>query len=124
MVDPPYRMKNMMPGMIMIWPYSIATIPSGWHLCDGTAGTVDLRNCYLACAGDLYTPMQSFGSDAQQHAFTGDGHSHDLPAGDTILDSWPAGDFSHNATVNPATGTTDAADNRPQSKAVNFIQKL
>ncbi len=40
----------------MIWPYSIETIPSGWHLCDGTAGTVDYRNCFIVCAGDIYAP--------------------------------------------------------------------
>ena len=31
-------------GMIMMWSGSIATIPSGWALCDGTSGTPDLRN--------------------------------------------------------------------------------
>ena len=56
MVDPPYRTKNMMPGMIMMWHGSVATIPSGWHLCDGTAGTIDLRNKFLLGAGDTYNP--------------------------------------------------------------------
>ena len=46
----------MMPGMIMMWHGSIATIPSGWHLCDGTAGTIDLRNKFLIGAGDTYSP--------------------------------------------------------------------
>lgn len=114
----------MMPGMVMIWPYSIETIPSGWHLCDGTAGTVDLRNCYLVCAGDAYVPMASFGSDVQTHEFMGDGHSHDLPEGGEIINSTPEGDLSYCTSNNPASGTTEEADNRPQSKAVNFIQKL
>ena len=34
----------MMPGMIMLWAGAIVDIPSGWHLCDGDAGTIDLRN--------------------------------------------------------------------------------
>ena len=56
MVDPPYRKRNMMSGMIMMWHDSIATIPSGWHLCDGTAGTIDLRNKFVIGAGDLQNP--------------------------------------------------------------------
>lgn len=58
-VDPPYRKKNMMPGMIMMWHGSVATIPSGWHLCDGAAGTIDLRNKFLIGAGDAYNPGDS-----------------------------------------------------------------
>ena len=34
-------------GMIMMWSGSIATIPSGWALCDGTSGTPDLRNRFI-----------------------------------------------------------------------------
>jgi len=114
----------MMPGMIMGWPWSIDTIPSGWHLCDGTMGTPDYRNCYLACAGDAYNPGDSFGSDSHAHPFRGDGHSHDLVMGYGIIDSSPDGDFDHVASTQPATGTTDAADNRPQTKAINWIMKL
>jgi hypothetical protein len=34
-------------GMIMMWSGSIATIPSGWLLCDGTSSTLDLRNRFI-----------------------------------------------------------------------------
>jgi len=34
-------------GMIMMWSGSIATIPSGWLLCDGTSSTPDLRNRFI-----------------------------------------------------------------------------
>jgi len=46
----------MMPGMIMAWHGSVATIPTGWHLCDGAAGTIDLRNKFVVGAGDAYDP--------------------------------------------------------------------
>lgn len=124
MVKPPYRIKNMMPGMIMGWHGSVASIPSGWHLCDGNAGTIDLRDKFIVGAGGDLLPGATGGANSQTHAFTGDGHSHDLPASTEILDSWPDGDFSHNATVNPASGTTDAADNRPAFYAFCWIQKL
>jgi hypothetical protein len=34
-------------GMIMMWSGSIATIPSGWALCNGSSGTPDLRNRFI-----------------------------------------------------------------------------
>ena len=34
-------------GMIMMWSGTIATIPSGWLLCDGTSGTPDLRDRFV-----------------------------------------------------------------------------
>ena len=37
-------------GMIMMWSGTIATIPSGWALCDGTNSTPDLRNKFVIAA--------------------------------------------------------------------------
>jgi hypothetical protein len=34
-------------GMIMMWSGTIATIPSGWVLCNGSNGTPDLRNRFI-----------------------------------------------------------------------------
>lgn len=34
-------------GMIMMWSGTIATIPSGWALCNGSNGTPDLRNRFV-----------------------------------------------------------------------------
>lgn len=38
-------------GTIVIWSGSEDNIPSGWHLCDGTNGTPDLRSKYVLGAG-------------------------------------------------------------------------
>lgn len=37
-------------GMIMMWSGTIATIPSGWVLCDGNNSTPDLRNKFVVAA--------------------------------------------------------------------------
>ena len=37
-------------GSIVIWSGSVASIPSGWQLCDGTNGTPDLRDRFVAGA--------------------------------------------------------------------------
>jgi hypothetical protein len=34
-------------GVIVMWSGSVATIPSGWLLCDGTNSTPDLRNRFI-----------------------------------------------------------------------------
>lgn len=38
-------------GMILIWSGSSGTVPAGWHICDGTTGTVDLRDWFILGAG-------------------------------------------------------------------------
>jgi len=37
-------------GVIVMWSGTIASIPSGWALCDGTSGTPDLRNRFIVGA--------------------------------------------------------------------------
>lgn len=34
-------------GMIIMWSGTIATIPSGWYLCNGSNGTPDLRDKFI-----------------------------------------------------------------------------
>ena len=41
-------------GGIIMWSGSIATIPTGWLLCNGSSGTPDLRNRFLVGAGSTY----------------------------------------------------------------------
>ena len=42
-------------GGIVMWSSLIAEIPDGWQLCDGTNGTLDLRNRFIIGAGDSYS---------------------------------------------------------------------
>ena len=50
-------------GMIMLWNGAVANIPSGWHLCDGTGETPDLRDKFVVAAGLAYSPGDQGGSD-------------------------------------------------------------
>lgn len=45
-------------GGILMWSGSASAIPKGWALCDGSAGTPDLRDRFIVGAGGAY----SFGS--------------------------------------------------------------
>jgi microcystin-dependent protein len=49
-------------GMIMLWSGSIATIPSGWVLCNGSSGTPDLRDRFVVGAGNSYAVGATGGS--------------------------------------------------------------
>jgi len=50
-------------GGIIMWSGSVASVPTGWALCDGTSGTPDLRNRFIVGAGSAYSPGNSGGSD-------------------------------------------------------------
>lgn len=45
-----------MKGIICLWGGAIVDIPAGWHLCDGTNGTPDLRDRFVIGAGSTYNP--------------------------------------------------------------------
>ncbi len=49
-------------GIITMWSGAVDAVPSGWHLCDGTANTPDLRNCFIVGAGNSYAPGNTGGA--------------------------------------------------------------
>jgi hypothetical protein len=49
-------------GGIIMWSGSVASIPSGWFLCNGANGTPDLRDRFVVGAGSSYAVAASGGS--------------------------------------------------------------
>lgn len=49
-------------GVIVMWSGSVASIPTGWFLCDGTNSTPDLRARFVVGAGSTYNPADTGGS--------------------------------------------------------------
>lgn len=47
------------PGGIILWSGTIASIPSGWVLCNGTNGTPDLTDRFVIGAGGSFNPNTS-----------------------------------------------------------------
>jgi len=75
-------------GAIIMWYGSQVSIPPGWHLCDGSNGTPDLRDKFVVGAGNSYSENATGGSantvlPAHTHAsaVVDYGHSHTLPGG-------------------------------------------
>jgi len=73
-------------GIISMWSGSIASIPTGWLICDGTSGTPDLRNRFIVGAGSTYAVAATGGSaDATlvSHAHTFSGSTSGMSANQT-----------------------------------------
>jgi hypothetical protein len=90
-------------GLISLWSGSIASIPAGWLLCDGTSGTPDLRDRFIVGVGTTYAVAATGGSadavvvshthtasttgtvnitssgESAVHTHIDSGHSHGLP---------------------------------------------
>ncbi len=49
-------------GCIVLWSGSVASIPSGWYLCNGSNGTPDLRDKFVVGAGSTYSVAATGGS--------------------------------------------------------------
>ena len=74
-------------GTIVMWAGSIASIPTGWALCDGTNGTPDLRNKFIKSIPNASTNPGTTGGSATAtlteanlppHTHTGPAHSHNI----------------------------------------------
>lgn len=104
-------------GVILMWSGSVASIPTGWQLCDGSNGTPDLRDRFLVGAGTTYAPGDTGGEATHQlianelpththgvEIVTGSAgaHTHTMPAVPTSsLSAGPNAVETNNA----ATGT-------------------
>lgn len=65
-------------GGIIMWSGTIATIPSGWALCNGSNGTPDLRNKFIVGAhSDLSGAAKSNVENASTFRQTGGDINHD-----------------------------------------------
>jgi len=78
-------------GGIIMWSGLIASIPTGWALCDGTNGTPDLRNRFVVGAGDQYDRNDTGGSETVTLT------EAQIPSHDHNMQ--PAGDHSHTGTT-------------------------
>lgn len=95
-------------GGIILWSGSIASIPTGWALCNGASGTPNLQDRFVVGAGGAYAVGATGGADTV--ALT----TAQLPAhthGDGTLATSSAGSHTHSfsATTSTAslTGTFD-----------------
>lgn len=118
MVSP---VREISPGVITAFSGGIGNIPPGWHLCDGTNGTPDLRDRFVPATGPTFSVGDEGGAKAHNHDFTADGHFHEMPSD---ADIQTLGGVHHLTTTVPLTGTTGPTDNHPPYYALSYIMYL
>jgi hypothetical protein len=114
-------------GVILMWSGSIATIPSGWLLCDGTNSTPDLRNRFIVGAGSTYSVAGTGGSAnaivvSHTHTITDSGHTHtSLSYGSSAAGAGANGIVSLGTGTNytSASATTGISINSSGSSGTN-----
>jgi hypothetical protein len=123
-------------GLITMWSGTIATIPTGWLLCNGSSGTPDLRNRFVIgafqdTAGVAYTTIT--GADTQTggtkdaivvshtHTVTDPGHLHTYTAVGSTTSSGSGGTqvFYLTGTNNTSTATTGITNASAGSSGTN-----
>jgi len=75
-------------GAIVMWPNSLASIPEGYALCNGTGGTPDLMDKFIMSVSTAEEPNATGGVLSHNHVYTmipnhtheinDPGHTHDL----------------------------------------------
>ena len=123
-------------GVIVLWSGSIATIPSGWYLCNGSNGTPDLRNRFVigayqdnsGVANTTITGSNSLTGGSKDaivvshtHTITDPGHFHSTSGNNGTTQSM--GNFSYQqfsgATQNTASATTGITIDSAGSSGTN-----
>jgi hypothetical protein len=155
-VEPGYRTLNAfknagaspimpIPGDVAMWLGSLATIPSGWYVCDGNNGTPDMRDRFIkisASASSTTTGGSHTHTHASQaHSHTSSGtHTHGQSVSNHSGNKGLLGNahivavpnFNHNqgaqstssttAGYDAGTTTADSSNNEPEYRTVAYIQ--
>ena len=117
-------------GVIVMWSGSIASIPSGWALCDGTSGTPDLRDRFVVGAGNGYAVAGAGGTAnavvvSHSHDITDTGHNHNLLASSATDGGagsgwrWESNSSTRNSTVNGTNITSQTTGISINSQGVS-----
>jgi hypothetical protein len=115
-------------GAIMMWSGSIASIPSGWLLCNGTSGTPDLRDRFVVGAGSTYAVAATGGTAdaivvAHTHTAsttaTDSGHTHMSGSNGAPNGGGAGAAFTNGQSNFPGQTTTTGNANITASTTVN-----
>lgn len=131
-------------GTILPYYGSLLTIPEGWHLCDGTNGTPDLRDRFLTGAGSSYALGATGGENfhtltidempSHNHPFSNSGSLSAIErkrARDYITFGYDEYRYSNgylptsfSSLSSGYAGGSQAHENRPPFYAVYYIMKI
>lgn len=117
-------------GSVIMWTGTLETIPTGWHLCDGTDGTFDLCGMFILGAGGAYNLGDSGGSEEvtltveqmpqHNHVIYGSGGTWERNGINATVK--PISSAAQTQSTN--TGSSQPHPNMPPYKALYYIQKI
>ena len=114
-------------GVIVMWSGTLASIPSGWALCDGTNGTPNLRDRFIYGCSASENPGATGGSTSHDHTFD---IPHFLSGLPSAVHQHASGSFAWSGTsdhrhgIDPPEDTTTIANHLPPYYKLAFIMKL
>jgi len=121
-------------GGIIMWSGTIANIPSGYALCNGSNGTPDLRNRFIvgatsdassgtsATAGPGFNVNNGALNSNYTPGNTGGETAHQLTKNEVDKNGWNSG-TSGNIVLSADPFSTDYHENRPPYYALAFIMR-
>lgn len=113
-------------GAIIMWSGLLASIPTGWHLCDGTSGTPDLREKFVRGAPAATEAGGTGGEDT--HILTEaemPSHNHDIPVAAVGVGNVAAkGTGTYDLIDTGLKGSGNAHENRPAYYQILYIMKI
>ena len=110
-------------GVITVWSGTIADIPEGWALCDGTSGTPDLRDKFIVGAkqdDDGAAKSSIMGSLLQTGGSINHDHGGSTGAHVLTIAEMPA--HSHSILVNDRTTSGPANSPYPEVADVHSVR--
>lgn len=128
--QPPTNLVNAPIGSIVAWSGTAEDVPEGWHVCDGEAGTLDLRDKFMLGAGDGHPVGETGGEET--HILT----SAEMPVHRHSFSAMSNSVAFSTGHVARGTGGTEATlygnnaggnlphNNMPPYYALLFIQKI
>lgn len=138
----PSMQSSFLTGMIMLWYGTVATIPTGWYLCNGSNSTPDLRNKFVIAADAdsggaakttvTGTATQSGGSAdlvvvSHTHVATDAGHTHGYTQTNSNNVAFsPAANAANSGTTSgtTASGTANITNAVPAGSVAGTNQNL
>lgn len=108
-------------GLIVMWSGAAVDIPDGWTLCDGTAGTPDLRDKFIVSASDTNPPGSTGGSSEHNHTSPTHTHTAYLPQGTFIQQG---SGYDEGVRTTGTAATINSTNHLPPYYALCYIMKL
>lgn len=103
-------------GMVIMWYGTLASIPAGWVLCNGSNGTPNLIDRFAVGAGGSYTKGNTYGSNSRSITLT----TAHLPVHSHTITIGYGGVHSHSYNDLQPRGLTNVHENGRYSHFSHF----